>query len=81
MQNKRYIVTPEKRREYHDNRKRKQNMPLVEQAVKVVRILKAQTNITYDDDLTLSPGQMRKKLLEWIFENLPPEPAPAVIEI
>jgi hypothetical protein len=75
-----YTITPEKRRQYNENRKKKANMPLIEKAVRVVRILKGNLNEQYDGETALSKTRMNQALLEWIFENLPAEPLAPVAE-
>lgn len=77
---RKYIVTKAKRREYHLNRKRKRNEPMVVKAVRVVRILRGDRNTQYTGDITLPPGKMAATLLGWIFESLPNEPPAAIAE-
>jgi len=65
------VITQEIRKMYHSNRKRKVNLPLIAEAAIVVNILNGTRGIVYEGADDLAVNRMRKKLLEWIFENKP----------
>lgn len=64
------VITPEKRKEYYGNSKRKKNRKLIEKSEYVVNILRGVTNSKFEGDCDKGLSQCKGILLDWILSHV-----------